>query len=324
MKLHQLRYLVAVADSDLNITAASNHLHTSQPGVSKQLRLLESELGFKIFSRRGRALTRVTPAGDQVVKRAQRVLDEIESIRRLSDDLSDQTAGTLAIGTTHTQARYVLPAIIGRFRERYPGVKLQLHQGTTEQIADMVLADQIDLAIATGSENLFPEMTILPGYHWHRTVVVPRGHPLAETRPLSLRALAAHPLISYAFGLSGPLSLLATFAEAGLEPDVVLTAGDSDVIKTYVRLGLGIGILAHMAVNPVEDADLVPIDATALFPCQTTWIGFRRGLFIKNYTYDFLQLFAPHLERRRVDSAIEARSHKELAAVYSGVTLQVR
>ncbi len=324
MKLHQLRYLVAVAGSDLNITAASNNLHTSQPGVSKQLRLLETELGFQIFRRRGRALTQVTSAGDEVVKRAQRVLQEIESIRRLSDDLSNQTSGRLAIGTTYTHARYVLPPVIARLRDRYPGVRIQLHQGTSEQIAAMAETGQIDFAIATGSENLLPEMIILPCYQWHRTVAVPKGHPLAEFSTITIGTLAAYPLISYACSFAVPGSLAAIFAESGLEPNVVLSARDSDVIKTYVRLGLGVGILAHMAVSPTDDADLIPIDATHLFPAQTTWVGFRRCLLIRRYMQDFLQLLAPHLDRRRLDSATEARDHKEMAALFAGVSLPIR
>ena len=283
MKLHQLRYLLAVAGSDLNVTAAANKVHTSQSGVSKQLRLLETELGFQVFTRQGRALTRVTPAGQQVVQRAQRILHEIESIRRLSEDLSNEAGGTLSIGTTHTQARYVLPPVIRAFRERYPRVRLHLHQGTSEQIADMMRSDQIDFAIATGSETLFPDVTILPSYHWDRTLVVPKGHPLAELRSITLRTLADYPLITYTFSFSGPSSLKESFAEAGLEPNVVLTARDADVIKTYVRLGLGVGIVAHMALNPQEDPDLIPVNATGLFQRHTTWIGYRRGMLIRRY-----------------------------------------
>jgi LysR family cys regulon transcriptional activator len=306
------------------VTVASSRIHTSQSGVSKQLRLLESELGFQIFTRQGRALTRITPAGQQVVQRAQRIVHEIESIRRLSEDLTNETGGTLSIGTTHTQARYVLPPVIGAFRKRYPHVRLHLHQGTSEQIAHMMRADQIDFAIATGSESLFPEVTILPSYHWHRTLVVPKGHPLAEVRALSLRTLADYPLITYTFSFSGPSSLNESFAEAGLEPNVVLTARDADLIKTYVRLGLGVGIVAHMALDAQEDADLIPIDATGLFPRHTTWIGYRRGMLIRRYMYDFLELFAPHLDRRRVDKASEAADAASVAELFESVSLPLR
>lgn len=324
MKLHQLRYLLAVAGSDLNVTVASTRIHTSQSGVSKQLRLLESELGFQIFTRQGRALTRITPAGQQVVQRAQRILHEVDSIRRLSADLTNESAGTLSIGTTHTQARYVLPPVIAAFREQYPQVRLHLHQGTSEQIAEMMKSDQIDFAIATGSESLFPEVTILPSYHWHRMLVVPQGHALAGARSLSLRTLADYPLITYTFSFSGPSSLHDSFTEAGLEANVVLTARDADVIKTYVRLGLGVGIVAHMALNSEDDADLIAVDASGLFPRHTTWIGFRRGLLIRRYMYSFLQLFAPHLDRRRVDKAAEASDAAAVARLFESLSLPVR
>src|SRR3974390_801234 len=215
MKLHQLRYLAAVAQNGLNITAAAQKLHTSQPGVSKQIKLLEDELGFQIFVREGRNLTRITPAGQQVIDRAMRILQEASAIRGLSTELRDEGRGSLSIGTTHTQARYVLPDVIREFRGRYPNVRLNLHQGTSEQIAEMVAQDRIDCAIATGSEHLFTELTLLPCYRWHRTVIVPKGHPLADGARLTFRALAAYPLITYTFSFTGPSSLHQAVARAG-------------------------------------------------------------------------------------------------------------
>ncbi|MFT3905806.1 MAG: HTH-type transcriptional regulator CysB [Steroidobacteraceae bacterium] len=324
MKLHQLRYLVAVVESDLNITSAADRVHTSQPGISKQLRLMEEELGFRLFMRQGRALTQITPAGEQVFKRSQRILQEIRSIRRLSEDLRNENGGTLAIGTTHTQARYVLPPVIQNFRSRYPDVRLHLHQGTSEQIATMLEADQIDFAIATGSEALFRDATILPAYHWHRTLVVPRNHPMAGECAPTLRQLADHPIITYTFSFNGPSSLNEIFAASGLEPNVALTARDADVIKTYVRLGLGVGIVAHMAIDPEADDDLVAIDAAHLFPRHTTWVGYRRGTLLRRYMYDFLQLLAPHLDRRRVDRASEQTDYESTAKLFEDVKLPVR
>ena len=280
MKLHQLRYLAAVAQSGLNITAAAQKLHTSQPGVSKQIKLLEDELGFQIFVREGRNLTRITAAGQQVIERALRILQEAQSIRDLSTELRDEGRGSLSIGTTHTQARYVLPDVIREFRSRYPQVRLNLHQGTSEQIAEMVAGDRIDCAIATGSEQLFADLTLLPCYRWHRSVIVPRGHALADGGRLSLKALAAYPLITYTFSFTGPSSLHEAFAKAGLTPNVAITARDADVIKTYVRLGLGVGIVAHMAVEP-DDPDLIAVDAAHLFAPHITWIGFRRGTLLR-------------------------------------------
>jgi LysR family cys regulon transcriptional activator len=323
MKLHQLRYLAAVAQSGLNITAAAHKLHTSQPGVSKQIKLLEDELGFLIFVREGRNLTRITPAGQQVIERALRILQEAQSIRDLSTELRDEGKGSLSIGTTHTQARYVLPDVIREFRGRYPQVRLNLHQGTSEQIAEMVAGDRIDCAIATGSEALFPDLTLLPCYRWHRTVIVPRGHALASAGRLSLRALAAYPLISYTFSFTGPSSLHEAFARVGLVPNVAITARDADVIQTYVRLGLGVGIVAHMAIDPA-DPDLVAIDAAHVFPAHTTWLGFRRGTLLRKYMYEFAQLLAPHLDRRLVERAHRAASADEVAQMFSDITLPER
>ncbi|HET9388183.1 MAG TPA: HTH-type transcriptional regulator CysB [Steroidobacteraceae bacterium] len=323
MKLHQLRYLAAVAQSGLNITAAAQKLHTSQPGVSKQIKLLEDELGFQIFVREGRNLTRITPAGQQVIDRALRILQEAQSIRDLSTELRDEGRGSLSIGTTHTQARYVLPDVIRQFRERYPNVRLNLHQGTSEQIAEMVAQDRIDCAVATGSEQLFGELTLLPCYRWFRTVIVPREHPLAGAGRLTLKALAAYPIVTYTFSFTGPSSLHEAFAKAGLTPNVAITARDADVIKTYVRLGLGVGIVAHMAIDG-DDEDLTAIDAAHVFAAHVTWIGFRRGTLLRKYMYEFAQLLAPHLDRRTVDRAHRAASADEVREMFAQTELPER
>jgi len=325
MKLHQLRYLAAIAQSGLNITAAAQKLHTSQPGVSKQIKLLEDELGFQIFVREGRNLTRITPAGQQVIDRALRILQETQSIKSLATELRDEGKGSLSIGTTHTQARYVLPDVIREFRNRYPNVRLNLHQGTSEQLAEMVEHDRIDFAIATGSEHLFGEMTLLPCYRWHRVIVVPREHPLAAgSAKLTFKTLAAYPLVTYTFSFTGPSSLHEAFAKAGFMPNVAITARDADVIKTYVRLGLGVGIVASMAMVPGEDDDLVSLDASHLFAAHTTWIGFRRGALLRKYMYDFIQLLAPHFDRRLIDRAHRAGSPEEIGELVAGVTLPQR
>ena len=323
MKLHQLRYLAAVAQSGLNITAAAQKLHTSQPGVSKQIKLLEDELGFQIFVREGRNLTRITPAGVQVIERALKILQEAQSIRDLSTELRDEGRGSLSIGTTHTQARYVLPSVIREFLTRYPQVRLNLHQGTSEQIAEMVASDRIDCAIATGSEQLFGDLTLLPCYRWHRTVIVPRSHPLAEGGRLTFKALAAYPLITYTFSFTGPSSLHEAFARAGMVPNIAITARDADVIETYVRLGLGVGIVAHMAIDE-NDPDLKAIDAGHLFAAHTTWIGFRRGTLLRKYMYEFAQLLAPHLDRRLVERAHRASSPEEVREMFAEVELPER
>jgi LysR family cys regulon transcriptional activator len=324
MKLHQLRYLAAIAQSGLNITAAAQKLHTSQPGVSKQIKLLEDELGFQIFVREGRNLTRITPSGQQVIERALRILQEAQSIRDLSAELRDEGRGSLSLGTTHTQARYVLPDVIRKFRGSYGQVRLNLHQGTSEQIAEMVAQDRIDCAIATGSEHLFADLTLMPCYRWQRTVIVPREHPLASAGRLTLRALANHPLITYTFSFTGPSSLHEAFARSGLVPNVAITARDADVIKTYVRLGLGVGIVASMAMDPREDVDLVALDAAHLFASHTTWIGFRRGTLLRKYMYEFAQLLAPHLDRRLVERAHRLSSAAEVAKLFADMELPQR
>jgi LysR family cys regulon transcriptional activator len=323
MKLQQLRYLAAIVENDLNITAAAERLHTSQPGVSKQLKLLEDELGFPIFLRQGRTLTKVTPAGRRVIDRAQKILKEVQGIKRLAEDQKGDGRGTLSIGTTHTQARYVLPPVLRKFRERYPEVELHLHQGTSEQIADMATRDRIDFAINTGSQELFTNLILLPCYRWHRRVVVPHNHPLAKESKLSIELLARYPIITYVFGFTGPASLQQVFARAGLTPDLALTARDADVIKTYVRLGMGVGIVAAMAVDPREDADLVSIEASHLFPAHATWTGFHQGALLRTYMYDFLQLFAPHLTRRLVDRAANAATPTDVEVLFTDTELPV-
>jgi len=324
MKLQQLRYLAAVAQNGLTITAAAEKLHTSQPAVSKQLKLLEDELGFQVFIRDGRNLARVTPAGQQVIDRALKILREVRNIKGISDDMREEDRGSLSIGTTHTQARYVLPPVIQQFRSRYPAVRLHLHQGTSEQIAELAGLDRIDFAIATGSKELFPNHVLLPCYQWHRRIVVPEDHPLARLSKPTIEQLAEWPIVTYVFSFTGPSSLQQTFAKAGLTADVALTARDADVIKTYVRLGLGIGIVADVAIDPDSDRDLVAIDASHLFAVHTTWIGFNRGGLLRRYMYDFIQLFAPHLTRRVVEDAAQLPDQAAVDALFRDVNLRLR
>jgi LysR family transcriptional regulator, cys regulon transcriptional activator len=305
MKLQQLRFLAAVAQNGLNITNAASALHTSQPGVSKQIKMLEDELGFVIFERDGRQLTRVTPAGQEAIDQALKILQEVQNLRRLAADRRDNAKGSLSIGTTHTQARYVLPPIIQAFRQRYPEVDLHLHQGASEQIAEMAKADQIDFAINTGSEALFPDMVLLPAYRWQRQIIVPHTHPLARIEQPTLAQLAEWPLVTYVFSLAGRSSLPALFESAGLDLKVALTARDADVIKTYVRLGLGVGVVASTAMDSTNDADLKVIDAQHLFPPHVTWIGFRRRGLLRTYMRDFITLFAPHVSAADIEAARE-------------------
>jgi LysR family cys regulon transcriptional activator len=324
MKLQQLRFLAAVAQNDLNLTAAAAKLHTTQPAVSKQLKLLEEELGVSIFVRNGRAFTKITPAGERVVLYALRLLREAQNIKGVSQEFKDEGHGALSIGTTHTQARYVLPPVIREFREKYPDVQFHLHQGASEHLAEMAELDRIDFAIATGSQDLFRKYVLLPCYQWHRRIIVPANHPLASVSKPQLEELAAYPLVTYVFSFTGPSSLQETFAAAGLQPRVALTARDSDVIKTYVRLGLGVGIVAAIALDPKNDADLVSIEAAHLFAVHTTWIGFPRGGLLRRYMYDFMHLMAPHLTRKLVDRAAACESQEEVNALFTNIQLPVR
>ena len=324
MKLHQLRYLVSVADSDLNITAAAKALHTSQPGVSKQLKMLEDELGFRIFVREGRALVRVTPPGEKVIARARHIVREIANIRGLAAELRKDQDGSLSIATTHTQARYVLPAVLKRFRQQFPGVRLHLQQGTSEQIAEMVARDRVDFVMATGGDGLFGDLVRLPCYRWRRVIVVPPQHPLAEVAAPTVTQLAQHPIITYSFSFTGPASLLDVFARAGVSPNVALTAWDSDVIKEYIRAGLGVGILADVALDPVLDADLRVRSAAHLFEPHTTWLGFRRGALLRSFGYEFIAMVAPHLTRRRVQAVEDSGSQAEVDAEFADVQVPFR
>ncbi len=321
MKLQQLRYIWEVAHHELNVSLTAQSLYTSQPGISKQIRLLEDELGVEIFSRSGKHLTRVTPAGQAILAIAGEILRKTESIRQVALEYTDQKRGHLAIATTHTQARYRLPAVIERFTKQYPDVALHMHQGTPQQIAEMASDGTVDFAIATEGMEHFSELIMLPCYHWNRSVVVPRNHPLAIRSKITLEDVAQFPIVTYVFGFTGRSKLDEAFKMRGLTPRVVFTATDADVIKTYVRLGMGIGIIAHMAYEPEVDKDLVAIDASHLFESSTTQIGFRKGTFLRGFMYDFMKTFAPHLTRDLVDEAVGAHGAGELGKVFEAVEL---
>ena len=304
MKLQQLRFLLAVVENDLNITAAAEALFTSQPGVSKQIRLLEDELGLQIFVRNGKRVEALTDAGRRVVEHAGRILQETERIKSLAEELRGEDTGTLALATTQTQARYVLPDVIGEFRQRFPKVDFHLHQGTTEQISRMLDDRQIDFAIVSGSSEPFPDVATLPIYQWDRVLVVPKHHPLAtERKAPSLAALARYPLVTYVFSDRPESSLMSAFSAQGLNPRIAFTARDADVIKTYVRSGFGVGVLAGMAVEPGADDDLAVIEIPALFARLTTWIGYPKDLLLKKYHCEFIRLLAPHLTEDVIQTA---------------------
>lgn len=311
MKLQQLRFAIAVARHDLNVTAAAEALHTSQPGVSKQIRLLEDELNVKIFERSGKNLTRLTPVGRKILEEAEKALQAAENIRQVAQEDRDDKRGSITLATTHTQARYALPPVVQRFRARYPAVALHIQQGNPKQIASWAARGEVDFCIATEAIEQFDELVMLPCYRWDRTVLVPPGHQLSKLSKLSIQALAQFPLVTYTFGFTGRSQLDAAFSQAGLTADVVLTAVDADVIKTYVRLGLGIGIVANMAYDPKIDHDLIALDAGHLFETSTTRVGLRRDSYLRRYSYDFIQLFAAHLKPDVVNRIVYARSSED-------------
>ena len=321
MKLQQLRYIWEVAHHDLNVSATAQVLYTSQPGISKQIRLLEDELGVEIFARSGKHLTRITPAGEAILQVAGEILRKVESIKQVAQEFSDEAKGSLSIATTHTQARYALPPIIEKFMRQYPDVSLHMHQGTPMQIAEMAANGTTDFAIATEAMELFGDLVMMPCYRWNRSILVPRNHPLAQHVRPTLEQIAQYPLVTYVFGFTGRSRLDEAFKSRGLTPRVAFTAADADVIKTYVRLGVGVGIVASMSIDEDADSDLVALDASHLFTPSVTKIGFRKGTFLRGYMFDFIQAFAPHLKRDLVEKAALCTSKQEVDELFRGITL---
>jgi LysR family cys regulon transcriptional activator len=325
MKLQQLKYLLAIVDNGLNITAAADRMYTSQPGVSKQLKLLEEELGLQLFARKGKSLHRITRAGDQVVGRARAIMSEVDQIRTLAEDFYREEEGTLTIAATNTQARYVLPEILRELRQQYPKVRLNLHQGTSDQIADMMTRNEIDFAIASGPDHRFSQLLRVPGYKWDRVILVPNQHPLTKLeRELTLSDIVDYPLLSYVFSFEGDQSLRDIFSQKGLDANIVFTARDSEVIKTYVRMGAGVGVVAGMSYELTDREDLTAIPVKGLFPRSTTWVGMRRNTLLRCYMADFLQLFAPHLNGDQIERVARAASQTEVNQVVEGAGLPVR
>lgn len=322
MQLQQLRYLLALARSNFNITGAAERVYKTQPGVSKQLRLLEEELGVPLFERSGRQISGLTAAGRAVLELAECALDSVDAIHRVATEFNEPGRGELAIATTHTQARYVLPPVIRSFRRQYPKLALHLHEGSPAQIADLAASGAVDFAIATESLHLFDELVMLPCYRWNRSIVVPRGHPLETVQPLTLEAVAGYPILTYVFGFSDRSHINEAFQSRGLVSNVVLTATDADVIKTYIRLGMGVGIVAAMAQDERLDEDLAFLDAAHLFTPSITKIGFRKGMPLRAWHYDFIQAFAGHLTREVVERAAALPTPEARAGLFEALTIR--
>ena len=295
MNLQQLRYVSEVARRGLNVSEAAEALHTSQPGVSKQIRALEEELGADIFVRQGRRFTAITDAGREILGGIERVLAELANLRAIGAEFSHTARGSLAVAVTHTQARYALPSVVTAFKKRFPEVKLKLLQGNPHQLARLVIEGDADVAIATEALDAYPELVTLPLYSWHHCVVVPKGHPLLKARPLTLEAIAAYPIVTYDPTFAGRTSIDRAFAARNLHPEVALSALDSDVIKSYVALGLGVGIISSRAYREAKDEELVTLSCDHLFPTQTTRLAYRRGAYLRAFTVEFIRLFVPKL-----------------------------
>ena len=304
MTLQQIRYLCEVARRGLSVSDAAAALHTSQPGISKQILALEEELGVQVFVRRGKRLVEITPAGKRLVELGEKVLADAGNLKRAALDLQDEAVGEMVIATTHTQARYVLPKVIPVFLKRFPTVSLFIHQGNPMQVAAEVASGRADLGIATEYLDSVAELVTLPLYAWNRVVVAQKGHPILDKRKLTLADIAAYPLVSYDISMTGRGAVNQAFAAQGLSPTFGLSAMDSDVIKTYVELGIGIGLLAEMAYDPKQDTKLGAISAKHLFTESVTKIALKRNAFLRGYTYELIELLAPGLTQRVVDEAL--------------------
>lgn len=304
MKLQQLRFLCEVARRGLNVSEAAEALHTSQPGVSKQIRLLEEELGVKILVRHGKRVTEVTEPGRIILGIAERILHDADNLKKVGSDFSEKDSGSMTIATTHTQARYALPPVISRFIQRHPRVRLSLREGSPQQILELMNTGAADIAITTEAQELYEDLVTLPCSQWNRCVITPLRHPLLKQQKLTIENIARYPIITYDFAFSGNSPIKRAFDARGIKPNVSLTAIDADVIKAYVEMGLGIGILAKMAFDPARDHGLRLIDASHLFEASTTRIGIRRNAYLRGYVYDFIEMFAPHLSRAVVEKTM--------------------
>jgi LysR family cys regulon transcriptional activator len=305
MNFQQLRAVRETGRHGFNLTEVAQVLHTSQPGVSRQIRELEEELGVEIFVRAGKRLTGLTPPGESVLPIVERLLLDAENLRRVGQDFSAHDTGRLSIAATHSQARYALPAVVRDFRRLYPKVSLVLHQGSPRQVAEMLLSGEADIGVATEALAQYEELVALPSYRWTHSLIVPPGHELLDgTPPVTLQQLARYPVITYESGYTGRSHIDEAFAAAGLKPEVVLSAVDADVIKTYVELGMGVGIVASIAFDPARDRELRAIDAGHLFEVNVTRLAVRRGAWLRRYVYDFIEAFAPTLTQQAVQRAL--------------------
>ena len=295
---HQLKYLIAIADNNLSITAAAAKIYTSQPGISKQLRLLEDELQIKIFERNGKQLVGITTLGEEIITRSRKVLQEINNIKRLTSDINPSAHGNFTIGTTQTQAQYVLPQVFLNFHKQYPNLRIDLQQGSADHIIELLNKQSIDFAIASGSDELGPDIVKIPCYQWDRILLFPQDHPLGDLVRPTLEDLTQYPIVTYHVGDKGKSSFINSCRAENLEPNIVFTARNADIIKTYVKRGFGVGVIASMAFEAKSDRDLIGYSTKEILPRCTTWLAFNKNLFLRKYMKDFIQLFAPHISEK--------------------------
>ena len=300
MELRQLGSLVAVVEAGFNVTEAAQRLHLVQSAVSQQLARLEQELGTRLFTRKGKRLLGLTAGGETVLNYARQALAIRENILAVGRDHVEDASGVLRIGTTHTQARYVLPPVIRRFRHAFPSVTLQIHQGTPQQLVEMAATDRVDFSICTEELGEHPALSAIPIYRWNRSLIAPHGHPVLRRRPLGLEGICEYPLVTYTFGFTGATHLQSTFARAGLKPEIILSAADTDVIKTYVREGFGVGLIASMAYSAVQDKDLELRDLSHLLPWETTWVAYHKDKYLRRFQQALIEL----LDRMTLDNGV--------------------
>lgn len=323
MNLRQFQCFWETYRNNLNTTSAAISLNTSQPNVSKQIRSLESELGVDLFARRGKRIVALTPAGEAILNVVQDLVKKMDTVRGIAEEFHSESTGMLRIATTHTQARYVLPDPIQQFRNSFPDVSLHVNQGTPAQLAELTERGEVDFAIATEGFEHFSDVILLPCYRWNRSVVVPHDHPFAHRMTkITIDELAAEDLVTYVFGFAEQSNVSQAFARENLSPNVVFTATDTDVIKKYVQLGLGVGIIASMAYDHVTDNGLVAIDASHLFEPNVTQIGFRKGVFLRRYMYEFIRLFAPNLTQRVVSGVLAASTTAEQKSLVQDISVE--
>ncbi|WP_392563902.1 LysR substrate-binding domain-containing protein [Orbus wheelerorum] len=323
MKLQQLRYIIEVANNELNVSLTAEKLYTSQPGISKQIKQLEEELGVQIFLRSGKHLSDITPIGMKIIDVARDILNKTHDIKVIAQEFTKPNLGTLSITTTYTQARYALPSVIQKFMQVYPEIALKIEQGDAAQSISNLKNRVTDFAVMTDISNLNDEMIALPCYHWNHAIVVTKEHPLANKTIIQLDELVQYPLISYDSTKDGT-DIGQTFIEAGKSANIVFNTADAGLIKTYVKLGAGVGVIAKMAIDEQYDQDLVILNASHIFSYHTTYIVFLRSLYLRNYMYDFIYQFSAHLDKKMVNQAITCTNNNQILTMFNGVKLMVK